>query len=66
VRSCRRPSCKELTLNGGAESSSQPWYVYVVGLTVLTTGLVKLASDVDAGILESVEADDSELGDVSL
>jgi hypothetical protein len=65
VRSCRRPSCKELTLNGGAESSSQPWYVYVVGLTVLTE-LVKLASDVDAGILESVEADDSELGDVSL
>jgi uncharacterized membrane protein YdjX (TVP38/TMEM64 family) len=53
---------KELMLSGGAENSSQPWYVYAAGLTILT-GLLKLASDVATGILESVEEDDSELGD---
>jgi uncharacterized membrane protein YdjX (TVP38/TMEM64 family) len=53
---------KEIMLSGGAENSSQPWYVYAVGLTVLS-GLLKLASDVATGILESVEEDDSEPDD---
>lgn len=48
---------KELLLSGGAESSGQPWYVYAVGLTVLS-GLLKVASDVATGILESVEEDE--------
>lgn len=53
---------KELMFNSGdAGSSGQPWYVYAVGLSVLA-GLLKVASDVATGILESTE-DDSERSD---
>jgi uncharacterized membrane protein YdjX (TVP38/TMEM64 family) len=41
------------------DSSSQPWYVYAIGLSVLV-GLLKVVSDVATGILQSIEDDDDQ------
>ena len=49
---------KALTLGGG--EGAEPWYVYAGGLAILA-GFVKLASDVAAGIIETIDDQDEEL-----
>ena len=43
---------------GGSGDSSQPWYVYAGGLTLLA-GLLKLVTDVATGVIETINEDDA-------